>query len=120
MQLPLTCVCTFVFVYKCICISIILLLRRSEVFVFHLLLRDLEVGQDFPDVSEEGRRSAEVEVVGGQRFGDNLLDGVFGDAARVNLSIRTRIRDRIKQNVYTGYTLQLASWVVVQAKLLVV
>ena len=70
--------CTLVFVF--VSVSEFLLLSWSKVFVFHLLLRDLELGQDRSDVSKEARWSAEVEVVGGRGFGDDLLDALFGDA----------------------------------------
>ena len=61
------------------------MLGWSEVLILHLLCRDLQVGQDLPDVTEEGWRAAEVVVVAGDGLRGDLQDAVFGDAVGVNL-----------------------------------
>ena len=50
-----------------------------------LLCRDFEFGQNLPDVTEEGGRPAEVEVVAGQRLRNNFDQTIFGHAVVVNL-----------------------------------
>ena len=61
------------------------MLGWSEVLILHLLCRDLQVGQDLPDVTEEGWWATEVVVVAGDGLRGDLQDAVFGDAVGVDL-----------------------------------